>query len=53
MKNIVFLIIIILLSACGVSDIIKKRDIIKKEKFINILIDIHKADGLIEFKKLQ
>ncbi len=44
---------IFLILGCNTGDKIRKRDILHKKQFISVLIDIHKAEGLIQFKNLQ
>ncbi len=44
---------IIFILGCNSGDKIRKKDILKKKEFISVLIDIHKADGIIQFKNLQ
>ncbi len=51
MNKYILMISVVLFLAC--NNKIKKREILKDKDFISILIDIHKADGIIEFKNLQ
>jgi len=44
---------VFLFFGCNSGNKIKKRDILKNNEFISVLIDIHKADGIIQFKNLQ
>ncbi len=44
-KTFIYIILIIALFSC--SDSVKKRDIINEDIFFNLLIDMHKADGII------
>ncbi len=49
----IFFYILILINFVACNKEVKKRDILKKDKFINTLIEIHKANGLIQVKNLQ
>ncbi len=44
---------VFLFFGCNNGNKIRKRDILKEKDFISVLIDIHKADGIIQFKNLQ
>ena len=44
---------VLLVFGCNNENKIRKRDILKKKQFVSVLIDIHKADGIIQFKNLQ
>lgn len=44
---------VLLIFGCNNEDKVRKRDILKEKEFISVLIDIHKADGIIQFKNLQ
>ncbi len=53
MNKYVLVLNLILFFACNNENKIRKGEILKEKDFIDILIDIHKADGIIEFKNLQ
>jgi hypothetical protein len=41
------------MSACNDSEKIRKRDVLKKDEFIEIVKDLHHADGVISASKLR
>lgn len=44
---------VLLIFGCNNGEKIRKRNILKEKEFVSVLIDIHKADGIIQFKNLQ